>query len=63
MRHHGEMVGFVNDGRAVIEQRGRQRVVVEAGESFLIPAGLSHNIINDDDRDAGVPFAPYSCWF
>jgi quercetin dioxygenase-like cupin family protein len=50
--HPGEMVGYVTDGTVVIQQRGRPTLTLKAGESFVIPAGLAHETINDGDDPA-----------
>ena len=44
--HLGEMVGYVTDGAVVIERRGNPPLEVQAGQSFVIPAGIAHNSRN-----------------
>ena len=50
--HPGEMVGFVTEGAIVIQQRGGNTRTVKAGESFVIPAGVAHDSLNDTDGAA-----------
>ena len=44
--HLGDMVGYVTAGSVVIEQRGQATLTVDAGQSFVIPAGIAHNARN-----------------
>ena len=44
--HPGEEVGYVLEGAVVVEQDGKPAVTVEAGKTFLIPAGVVHNATN-----------------
>ena len=44
--HFGEEVGYVIEGTFLIEQAGKPAVTLQAGGSFLIPAGAVHNATN-----------------
>jgi quercetin dioxygenase-like cupin family protein len=44
--HFGEEIGYVIDGTFLIEQAGKPPVTLQAGGSFLIPAGTVHNATN-----------------
>jgi len=44
--HFGEEVGYVIEGTFLIEQAGKPSVTLQAGGSFLIPAGTVHNATN-----------------
>jgi len=44
--HLGDMVGYVTAGSIVIEQRGKDSLTLQSGESFVIPAGIAHNSRN-----------------
>jgi quercetin dioxygenase-like cupin family protein len=44
--HFGEEVGYVIEGTFLIEQAGKPAVTLQAGGSFLIPAGTIHNATN-----------------
>jgi len=44
--HPGEMVGYVFEGILVVEQEGRLATTLEAGKTFIIPAGIVHNDTN-----------------
>jgi quercetin dioxygenase-like cupin family protein len=44
--HFGEEIGYVIEGTFLIEQAGRPSVTLQAGGSFLIPAGMVHNATN-----------------
>ena len=48
----GEMVGYVIQGRVVIEREGRIALSLGAGESFIIPAGVPHNSTNKEPTAA-----------
>ena len=50
--HPGEMVGFVTDGTVLIEQEGQSPLSINAGESFLIGAGVAHRSRNPSTRHA-----------
>ncbi|HYU77577.1 MAG TPA: cupin domain-containing protein [Vicinamibacterales bacterium] len=50
--HPGEMVGYILEGRVVLEQQNRNAIVLEAGESFIIPAGVPHNNRNEENKPA-----------
>ena len=44
--HFGEEIGYVLEGTFLIEQAGKAPVTLQAGGSFLIPAGTVHNATN-----------------
>ena len=44
--HFGEEIGYVIEGTFLVEQAGRPSVTLQAGGSFLIPAGTVHNATN-----------------
>jgi quercetin dioxygenase-like cupin family protein len=44
--HFGEEIGYVIEGTLMVEQAGKPNVTLQAGGSFLIPAGTVHNATN-----------------
>src|SRR3954471_17673648 len=44
--HFGEEIGYVLEGTFLVEQREKPPVTLQAGGSFLIPAGTVHNATN-----------------
>jgi quercetin dioxygenase-like cupin family protein len=44
--HFGEEIGYVLEGTFLVEQSGKPSVTLQAGGSFLIPAGTVHNATN-----------------
>jgi quercetin dioxygenase-like cupin family protein len=44
--HFGEEVGYILEGTFLVEQAGKPPVTLQAGGSFLIPAGTVHNATN-----------------
>jgi quercetin dioxygenase-like cupin family protein len=44
--HFGEEIGYVLEGTFLVEQAGKPPVTLQAGGSFLIPAGTVHNATN-----------------
>jgi quercetin dioxygenase-like cupin family protein len=44
--HFGEEIGYVLEGTFLIEQEGKAPVTLNAGGTFLIPAGTVHNATN-----------------
>jgi quercetin dioxygenase-like cupin family protein len=44
--HPGEEVGYVLAGTFLVEQEGKAPVTLNAGGTFLIPAGTVHNATN-----------------
>jgi len=52
--HPGEEVGYVLEGRVVVEQQGKPAVTLNAGQTFLIPAGAIHNATNTGSTTARV---------
>jgi quercetin dioxygenase-like cupin family protein len=44
--HPGEEVGFVIEGKLLVEQEGKPAQTVEAGHAFLIAAGAVHSATN-----------------
>ena len=58
IRHPGEMVGHVISGSVLWEQAGTQPRVLNAGETFIIPAGVVHKHTNRGQTAARM-FATY----
>jgi quercetin dioxygenase-like cupin family protein len=52
--HPGEEVGYVLDGRFLLEQAGKPDVTINAGQAFLIPAGTVHNATNTGSGSARI---------
>lgn len=50
--HPGEEIGYVLDGHLEVTIEGKPPIVVKAGETFFIPAGLVH-----EGRNAGTTVA------
>jgi quercetin dioxygenase-like cupin family protein len=44
--HPGEEIGYILEGRFLLEQDGKPAVMLGAGQTFLIPAGTIHNATN-----------------
>ena len=44
--HFGEEIGYIIEGTFLVEQAGKPSVTLQAGGSFLIPAGTVHNATN-----------------
>jgi quercetin dioxygenase-like cupin family protein len=44
--HPGEEIGYILEGRFLVEQDGKAAVMLGAGQTFLIPAGTIHNATN-----------------
>jgi quercetin dioxygenase-like cupin family protein len=44
--HFGEEIGYIIEGTFLVEQVGKPSVTLQAGGSFLIPAGTVHNATN-----------------
>lgn len=51
--HHGEEVGYVQEGTLTIEIDGVTRTV-KAGEAFIIPNGRPHNATNAGPGKASI---------
>jgi quercetin dioxygenase-like cupin family protein len=52
--HPGEEVGYVLEGRVNLEQEGKPAVTLNAGQTFLIPAGTIHNATNTGSGSARI---------
>jgi quercetin dioxygenase-like cupin family protein len=52
--HPGEEVGYVIEGRVNLEQDGKPAVTLNAGQTFLIPAGTIHNATNTGSGTARI---------
>ena len=52
--HPGEEIGYVLEGTFLVEQNGKAAVTLNAGGSFLIPAGTVHNATNTGTAAARV---------
>ncbi len=56
--HPGEEIGYILEGTFLVEQDGKAPVTVQAGGTFLIPAGTIHNATNTG-AGAGKILATY----
>ena len=52
--HPGEEVGYVLEGRVNLEREGKPAVTLNAGQTFLIPAGTIHNATNTGPGTARI---------
>jgi quercetin dioxygenase-like cupin family protein len=52
--HPGEEIGYILDGKVLLEQDGKPAVTLNAGQAFLIPAGTIHNATNSGSGTARV---------
>jgi quercetin dioxygenase-like cupin family protein len=52
--HPGEEVGYILEGTVLVEQDGKPPATLEAGKTFLIPAGTIHNATNKGSGTAKV---------
>jgi quercetin dioxygenase-like cupin family protein len=52
--HPGEEIGYILEGTVVVEQEGKPAVTLNAGKTFLIPAGVIHNATNHGSTMARV---------
>ena len=52
--HPGEEIGYVLDGKLLLEQEGKPAVTLNAGQAFLIPAGTIHNATNTGSGTARI---------
>ena len=52
--HPGEEVGYVLEGRIVVQLDGKPAVTLNTGQAFLIPAGAIHNATNNGSTPARV---------
>jgi quercetin dioxygenase-like cupin family protein len=52
--HGGEMVGYVISGSLVLEQDGVAPRVLNAGETFVVPAGAIHSHTNRGQSAARI---------
>src|SRR5437773_6373374 len=52
--HPGEEIGYVLDGKLLLEQDGKPAVTLNAGQAFLIPAGTIHNATNTGSGTARI---------
>jgi quercetin dioxygenase-like cupin family protein len=52
--HPGEEIGYVLDGKLLLEQEGKPAVTINAGQAFLIPAGTIHNATNTGSGTARI---------
>ena len=52
--HPGEEIGYVLEGTLKVEQDGKPAMTLEAGKTFLIPAGTIHNATNTGSGPARV---------
>ena len=56
--HPGEEIGYILEGTFLVEQDGKAPVTLNAGGTFLIPAGTIHNATNTG-AGAGKILATY----
>ena len=56
--HPGEEIGYILEGTFLVEQDGKAPVTLQAGGTFLIPAGTVHNATNTG-AGAGKILATY----
>jgi quercetin dioxygenase-like cupin family protein len=56
--HPGEEIGYILEGTFLVEQDGKAPVTLNAGGTFLIPAGTVHNATNTGSG-AGKILATY----
>ena len=56
--HPGEEIGYILQGTFLVEQDGKAPVTLNAGGTFLIPAGTIHNATNTG-AGAGKILATY----
>jgi len=56
--HPGEEIGYILEGTFLVEQDGKAPVTLNAGGTFLIPAGTIHNATNTG-TGAGKILATY----
>ena len=56
--HPGEEIGYILAGTFLVEQEGKAPVTLNAGGTFLIPAGTIHNATNTG-AGAGKILATY----
>ena len=52
--HPGEEIGYVLEGKVVLEQEGKPAATLNAGQTFLIPAGTIHNATNTGSGTARI---------
>jgi quercetin dioxygenase-like cupin family protein len=52
--HPGEEIGYVLEGKVLLEQAGKPASTLNAGQTFLIPAGAIHNATNTGSTMARI---------
>ena len=52
--HPGEEIGYVLEGKVLLEQEGKPASTLNAGQTFLIPAGTTHNATNTGSGTARI---------
>lgn len=52
--HPGEMIGHVTEGTIVVEQERQSPTTYTVGQTFVVPAGVPHDCVNDSERVARV---------
>ena len=52
--HPGVEIGYVLDGKLLLDQDGKPAVTLNAGQAFLIPAGTIHNATNTGSGTARI---------
>ena len=56
--HPGEMVGHVVEGTIIVQQAGIAAVTYQQGQTFIVPAGVPHDCINEG-ASTGRVFVTY----
>ncbi len=52
--HPGEEIAYILEGKVLLEREGMPAVTLNAGQTFLIPAGTIHNATNTGPTTARV---------
>ena len=52
--HPGEEIGYILEGKIVVQLDGKPAVALNTGQAFLIPAGAIHNATNTGSTTARV---------
>ena len=52
--HPGEEIAYILEGKVLLEREGMAAVTLNAGQTFLIPAGTIHNATNTGPTTARV---------
>ena len=52
--HHGQEIGYLLEGTAVMEVQGKPPLTLKAGDSYQIEAGAPHDALNTGSTPAKV---------